>query len=37
MTPIPPPASLAILLRALKLPTVARHAEEVAQLAEREA
>ena len=33
----PPPASLAILLRALKLPTVARHAEEVAQLAEREA
>ena len=37
MTAIPPPASLAILLRALKLPTVARHAEEVAQLAEREA
>jgi DNA replication protein DnaC len=31
------PASLAILLRALKLPTVARHAQEVAQLAEREA
>jgi DNA replication protein DnaC len=30
------PASLAILLRALKLPTVARHAEEVARLAERE-
>lgn len=37
MTAMPPPASLAILLRALKLPTVARHAEEVAQLAEREA
>jgi DNA replication protein DnaC len=31
------PASLAILLRALKLPTVARHAQEIAQLAEREA
>ena len=31
------PASLAMLLRALKLPTVSRHAEEVAQLAEREA
>ena len=31
-----PPASLAMLLRALKLPTVSRHAEEVAQLAERE-
>jgi len=30
-----PPASLAIMLRALKLPTVARHAEEVARLAER--
>ena len=29
-------ASLAMLLRALKLPTVARHADEVAQLAERE-
>jgi len=29
-------ASLALLLRALKLPTVARHADEVAQLAERE-
>lgn len=37
MTAMPPPASLAILLRALKLPTVARHAEEVARLAEREA
>jgi|GEM_PF-4164484 len=37
MTAIPPPASLAILLRALKLPTVARHAEEVARLAVREA
>jgi DNA replication protein DnaC len=32
-----PLAALVILLRALKLPTVARHAEEVAQLAEREA
>jgi DNA replication protein DnaC len=31
-----PPASLAIMLRALKLPTVARHAEEVARLAERD-
>jgi DNA replication protein DnaC len=31
-----PPVSLALMLRALKLPTVARHAEEVAQLAERE-
>ena len=31
-----PPASLALLLRSLKLPTVARHAEEVARLAERE-
>jgi DNA replication protein DnaC len=29
-------ASLAMLLRGLKLPTVARHADEVAQLAERE-
>jgi len=29
-------ASLAMLLRALKLPTVARHADEVEQLAERE-
>jgi DNA replication protein DnaC len=29
-------ASLAMLLRALKLPMVARHADEVAQLAERE-
>jgi DNA replication protein DnaC len=29
-------ASLVILLRALKLPTMARHADEVAQLAERE-
>jgi DNA replication protein DnaC len=37
MTAMPPPASLAILLRALKLPTVARHAEEVARFAEREA
>jgi DNA replication protein DnaC len=31
-----PPVSLALMLRALKLPTVARHAEEVARLAERE-
>ena len=31
-----PPASLALMLRALKLPTVARHAEEVARFAERE-
>ena len=31
-----PPASLAMLLRELKLPTVSRHAAEVAQLAERE-
>jgi DNA replication protein DnaC len=30
------PASLALMLRALKLPTVARHAEEIARLAERE-
>jgi len=29
-------AALVILLRALKLPTIARHAEEIAQLAERE-
>lgn len=31
-----PPASLAMLLRALKLPTVSRHADEIAQLAGRE-
>jgi DNA replication protein DnaC len=31
-----PPESLAMLLRGLKLPTIARHAEEVAQLAERD-
>jgi DNA replication protein DnaC len=31
-----PPASLAMLLRALKLPTVSRHAEEIAQQAGRE-
>lgn len=31
-----PLAALMILLRALKLPTVARHAEEIAQLAERD-
>lgn len=40
-TPIDPPstspiASLAMLMRALKLPTFARHAEEIAQKAERE-
>jgi DNA replication protein DnaC len=34
---LPPIESLALLLRALKLPTVARHAAEVAQQAEREA
>lgn len=31
-----PLAALVILLRALKLPTIARHAEEIAQLAERD-
>jgi DNA replication protein DnaC len=31
-----PPASLAMLLRLLKLPTVSRHAEEIAQQASRE-
>jgi DNA replication protein DnaC len=31
-----PTTSLAILCRALKIPTVARHAEEIARLAERE-
>jgi DNA replication protein DnaC len=31
-----PLAALVILLRALKLPTIAQHAEEIAQLAERE-
>jgi DNA replication protein DnaC len=31
-----PLAALVLLLRALKLPTIARHAEEVAQVAERE-
>jgi DNA replication protein DnaC len=31
-----PLAALVILLRSLKMPTIARHAEEVAQLAERE-
>jgi DNA replication protein DnaC len=36
VTTMSPPASLALMLRALKLPTVARHAEEVARLAERE-
>jgi DNA replication protein DnaC len=36
VTTTEPPASLALMLRALKLPTVARHAEEVARLAERE-
>jgi len=30
-----PPASLAMLLRALKLPTVSRHADEIGQLAAR--
>jgi DNA replication protein DnaC len=36
VTTTEPPASLGLMLRALKLPTVARHAEEVARLAERE-
>ena len=31
-----PPTSLAMILRALKLPTVARHAEEIARQAERD-
>jgi hypothetical protein len=31
-----PLAALVMLLRALKLPTIAHHAEEIAQLAERE-
>jgi DNA replication protein DnaC len=35
MTPAPL-AALVMLLRALKLPTIAQHAEEIAQLAERE-
>lgn len=36
LTPPTPAQSLAILLRALKLPSFARHAEEIAQKAERE-
>jgi DNA replication protein DnaC len=36
MTASAPVAALVMLLRALKLPTIARHAEEIAQLAERE-
>ncbi len=36
LTDTSPLAGLMILLRALKLPTIARHAEEVAQLAERD-
>ncbi len=32
----PPLASLTIMLRALKLPTISRHADEIARLAERE-
>lgn len=36
ITTTEPPVSLALMLRALKLPTVARHAEEIARLAERE-
>jgi DNA replication protein DnaC len=35
-TTVSSPASLVMLLRALKLPTISRHSEEVAQLAERE-
>jgi DNA replication protein DnaC len=33
---VTPPASLAMILRALKLPTVARHADDIAQQAERD-
>lgn len=36
MTASAPLAALVILLRALKLPTIAQHAEEIAQLAERD-
>jgi DNA replication protein DnaC len=36
ITDTSPLAALVILLRALKLPTIARHAEEVAELAERD-
>jgi DNA replication protein DnaC len=36
MTASAPVAALVMLLRALKLPTIAQHAEEIAQLAERE-
>ncbi len=36
LTDTSPLAALMILLRALKMPTIARHAEEVAQLAERD-
>ena len=36
MTASAPLAALVMLLRALKLPTIAQHAEEVAQLAERD-
>lgn len=36
MTASVPLAALVMLLRALKLPTIAQHAEEIAQLAERE-
>jgi len=36
LTDTSPLAAIMILLRALKLPTIARHAEEVAQLAERD-
>ena len=35
-THVSPPTSLAMILRALKLPTVGRHAEEVARQAERD-
>jgi DNA replication protein DnaC len=35
-TAAPPLASLTIMLRALKLPTIGRHAEEIARLAERD-
>ena len=33
---VPPLAALTIMLRALKLPTICRHADEIARLAERE-
>jgi IstB-like ATP binding protein len=35
-TYVSPPTSLAMILRALKLPTISRHAEEIARQAERD-